>query len=125
MPGDDHGHGEGGWDADDGSGTGPLGTGQGPTTRWNTLESTLGAVAVNERIRRALAHEPPFAGVSLSGTEGRRGFLLKFNAGSKVLLAETTVAGWDGGTQIHVAAPPEVEQKDVQVLVDLLRRVLR
>ena len=125
MPGDDHGHGEDGWDTDDGSGAGPLGTDQGSATHWNTLESPLSAEAVKERIRRALAHEPPFAGVSLSGAEGRRGFLLKFKAGGRVLLGEITLAAWDGGTQVHVAAPAEVQQKDVQVLVDSLRRVLR
>ena len=127
VPGEDDGYGHrGAWDMDDDPSLAPFSKDQGPATRWNTLASPLSIDVVKERIRRALERRQPFAhSVPLSGSEGTRGFLLKFEAGARILVGEVTLAGWDGGTQVHVAAPAEVKREDVEVLVSLLRRVLR
>jgi hypothetical protein len=127
MPGDDHGHSNsGGWDTDDGSGVGSLGRDQGPATRWNTLESVLIEGDVRERIRRALRVSPPFVvGVVFSGAESEHGFLLTAKTGTQVVSAEVNLAGWDGGTQVHVALPSEARQENSTVVLEWLRRVLR
>jgi len=126
VSGDDQGHGDpGGWGTEDGDGIGPAKS-QGPTTRWRTLESLLSAEAVRERIRRALATSPPFAvGIPFSGTESKQGFVVTGRAGTRAVVGEVNLAGWDGGTQVHVAMPATAKEADSEVVVEWLRRVLR
>ena len=92
--------------------------------RWGTLELSLPEDAVRERIRAALLPRQPFAyGAVVSGSESRRGFLLRFRAKSRVLAGEVELAAWEGGTQVHVAVPAEQKPRDFEVLMKWLRGV--
>jgi hypothetical protein len=126
MPGGDHGHGDsGGWDSDGGFG-GPAPAAEGPATQWKTLGSPLSALEVRERIRRALKAKPPFTtGAVFSGTEGRQGFVVRGKVGKRVVIGEVSLAGWDGGTQIHEALPAEAKRENAEAVLEWLRRVLR
>ena len=127
MPSDHDGHGPPGTGPhlDDGGEPGAISTDSGPASHWSTLESRLEVEVVKDRIRRALAPRQPFAyGAVLSGSETVRGFLFKFRAGSHVLVGEVDLAAWEGGTQVHVAAPREEKRRQYEVLVEWLGRVL-
>jgi hypothetical protein len=96
-----------------------------PASRWATIESPLPEPECRQRILRALEPRQPHAyGAVMSGSEGRHGFLLRFKSGRKILAGEVELAGWDGGTQLHLAIPAEQDERHLAVLAKWLERVL-
>ena len=98
-------------------------TDEAQAARWNTLAVKLAEGDVRQHIRHALASLRPRDPV-IGGSETLRGFVIKFRKGRHVRVAEVELAGWEGGTQLHVALPAEHKAKDLAALMSWLRPVL-
>ena len=83
----------------------------------------LPEVEVRKRIEHALASLGPRDAV-IGGSASLRGFVIKFRSRRHVRAAEVELAGWEGGTQVHVALPAEYKSKELAALINWLRPVL-
>ena len=85
-----------------------------PPARWASLRSSLSPEEVRQRVAGGVKDRAD--GLVLSQT--RSGFVARWTRGTKVLVAEISLTGWEEGTQIHLVVPKDTgaTDKDVQVL---------
>ena len=85
-----------------------------PPAHWASLRTSLSPEEVRQRV--AGGAKDRAEGFVLSQT--RSGFVARWTRGTRVLVAEISLTGWEEGTQIHLVVPKDTgaADKDVEAL---------
>ena len=94
--------------------------------RWRTLSVAAPVEEVREALALALVGRKPVGGLSVKGLPTRAGFVLQCTLRRKSLGAELELAGWEGGTQLHLSVPSDEKPSAAQLakIVGWVERVL-
>jgi hypothetical protein len=84
-------------------------------TRWRTLSVAASVEEVREALALALVGRKPLPGLGIKGFRTRAGFVLRCTIQKKSLGAELELAGWEGGTQVHLGVPDDEEPSAAQL----------
>jgi hypothetical protein len=93
--------------------------------RWRTLSVGAPVEAVREALARSLRRGKSLPALAVTGRPLRDGFVLRCTIAKKPLGAQIALAGWEGGTQVHLSVladqdPSESELERIRGWLELV-----